>query len=343
MHRTMHRFVRVEEAVLIGLGCLLVFLMAGCGTLDQGPEAETIAESGLAAGSGNGQELFGPDDRASGQNGFFPLDIGNRWTYAGEITIAIDGGLPSVIETREERSLIGTEERFGREYVLEERFDIDEDGDTLSPFWFRYRQDRAGLYGADIAANEPPLDGFAKASYVAGAVGSRSERMAGLWNRISRTVRAEDRDAYYRGWEALCLKLRAIESATGMRARPTTVSQGPPGGVLPEEIALLKYPLHPSQEWTARDDPFYVFCAVLCHELLDLTPGRMNGWKIEIDNTLFGPDDWAHVWYGREGFLGQAAHLEAQVLETNGNPMGTMVYDEHYFLESLDLVGKGRW
>lgn len=332
---------RTEEAVLISVACCVVLLMTGCGSLDKGPgglEGEAIGEGVLAAG----QDVLAPNGCTSGHKGFFPLDIGNRWTYVGEFTLATDVGPPYVAQTWEERSIIGAEERFGREYVLEERFNIAEDGDTLSPFWFRYRQDRAGLYLADIAANEPPLDRCGDAPYVCPAADSRSEQLAGVLQRISRTIQPGYRDAYNRGWEELCLKLRVIESATGIPARFATVLQGPPGGVKPEEITLLRYPLHPFQEWIIRDDPFHVFGAVVGHEVLDLPPGRMNGYKTSIDNDLFGPDDWAYVWYGRDGYLGILAHLEVEILDPYGNPMGHMVWDEHSFLESLDLVRKGR-
>ena len=164
-----------------------------------------------------------------------------------------------------------------------------------------------------------------------------------FWQAISRTLEAEHRDAYRRSLDDLCLRLRVIDSAIGRITGPAPVLQGPPGGVLPDEITLLKYPLHPSQEWTIRDDPFYVFGAVEAHEVLDLPPGRMNGYKIRIDNGLFGPSDWGYVWYGRDGYLGLTAHLETEILDPNGNPMGALVFDEHTLLESLDLVGKGRW
>lgn len=339
MTRTRCLFVEVAQTILIGGVCGLMFLMAGCGTLDQGPASEATGESVL----GSGQDLGSPDGGVSGPKGFFPLSIGNRWTYAGELTILMDDGVPSVFERKEVRSLIGTEERFGREYVVEKQYNIDEDGDTLAPYWYRYRQDRAGLYTADIAASEPPLDGFARAPYLHSARGSRSERMARIWDRISRRIETGDREAYSKAWERLCVKLRAIGAAGEAGPGYPSLGKGPPGGVLPEEITMLAYPLHPGQEWVIRDDPFYVGAFVECHEVLELTPGRFGGYKIGIDNGLFGPNDWAYVWYGRDGFLGSRVHVESEILDPYGNPMGTMIADEYLFLESLDLVKKGRW
>ena len=330
------------RAILMGLAFSLVLLGAGCGTLDQGPDTpagETIEESGLAAG----QEPRTPDGGASIPGGFYPLTIGNTWVYAGEITITIDGGSPSVTPTREVYSLIGTEERFGREYMLEKRFNIDEDGDTLSPLWFRQRQDRAGLYTADIAGSEPPLYEYRGARRPGAVVERWSERSGRIWREIETGTEPGTREAYRKAWEDLCLKLSVIEAATGGAARFGSVFRGPPGGVFPEEITRLKYPLHPSQHWTIRDDPFFAFSTVEAHEVLDLPPGRMNGYRIRIDSDLYGPNDRVHIWYGRDGYLGASARLELEVRDHAGNPIGLMVFEEQTFLESLDLVGKGKW
>ena len=78
---------------------------------------------------------------------------------------------------------------------------------------------------------------------------------------------------------------------------------------------------------------------VLNHDVLDLTPGRMNGWKVAFLSPYLGPEDTVEYWYGRDGFLGLAIHIEEEVVDINGNPMGTIVIEEHQFLEDLDLAG----
>jgi hypothetical protein len=280
---------------------------------------------------------------ASLPGGFYPLDVGNTWTYAGEFTISVDGGPPTISSTTEVYSIIGTEERFGREYALEKRLGVDEDGDTLSPFWFRHRQDRAGLYTADIAGNEPPLDTHRGASYLSAAVDSRAAREDRIFQEITRAAHPGRREAYRRAWEDLCTRLGAIQAAMGGAAGPASMLQGPPGGVFPEEITRLEYPLHPSKHWTIRDDPFFVFGTVEAHEVLDLPPGKLNGYRIRIESDIYGPNDLVHIWYGRDGYLGLSAHLEVEIRDPMGNPMGLMVVDEQTFLESVDLVGKGKW
>jgi hypothetical protein len=167
--------------------------------------------------------------------------------------------------------------------------------------------------------------------------------MAGVWSEISPGIRVEHRDAYRKGWEDLCHKLQVIGIPMGRGGASAPVLQSPPGSVLPGEITRLKYPLHPSREWTIRDDPFYAFGAVESQDVLDLPPGKMNGYKIRLTNEFLDLNDLVYYWYGRAGFLGFLIHVEVEIVDPAGNPIGTVAIDERLFLESLDLVGEGRW
>ena len=76
------------------------------------------------------------------------------------IEFRFEGGPPSPPEVFEgvgECEIIGVEERFGREYIVEEcRIYDSELTDTLVT-WVRFRQDRTGLYEAMIPIIEPPM------------------------------------------------------------------------------------------------------------------------------------------------------------------------------------------
>jgi hypothetical protein len=325
---------------LVSLG--LVVLLGACGSLDQGPgdvDGQLSGERELQAEP----DLTTPGTHASGRKGFYPLDIGNHWTYLGETVVVIDGDTSSVIHTREERSIIGTEERFGRLYILEEREAVDEDGNILTTFWVRYRQDRAGLYEADIPITEPPLAGTGEPSDDRPHAAAPRDRMANIWPDAVARIAPEKEDAYREGWENLCRRLRIINIALGRETAATPVLGGPPGGVLPEEITRLQYPLHPSQAWIIRDDEILVSAVVEEHDVLDLAPGKMGGFKIRLLNDDLGPEDLVHVWYGRTGMLGLSVYIEQELVDPGGNPIGTLVFDERRFLESLDLVRNGRW
>ena len=67
-------------------------------------------------------------------------------------------------------------------------------------------------------------------------------------------------------------------------------------------------------------------------------PGMMPGWRIRYTSELFGPHDRVHVWYGRQGFLRLAYHVESDATDPNGNVIGTAVAEETQELRSLSLV-----
>jgi hypothetical protein len=331
-----------HRAILTGVLLGLVGLALGCGSVDQGP-AVTEEGAGEAGQFSREQDLSPQGTDVVGGKGFYPLDIGNHWGYAGELVVILDGDTSSVTATHEERLIIGTEERFGREYVLERQETMDADGDTLSVSWLRYRQDRAGLYGADIPTSEPPLTRLARASAVPRNTDMRPRFFASLWREAAARVRAENAEAYRAGWDRLLRRLAAIDMSLGRASAADPALTGRPGGVLPDEITRLRYPLRPSQEWVVREEPFEVGSVVESHDVLDLPPGNIGGWRIRITNAYLGPNDLVHLWYGRDGFLGHSIHVEEEIVDPGGDPLGTVVLEESLFLDNLDLVGKGRW
>jgi hypothetical protein len=167
--------------------------------------------------------------------------------------------------------------------------------------------------------------------------------MTALWREASVAIQTGQEEVYRQGWEELCRRLRVIDIALGREAAVGMQLQGPPGGVLPEEITRLRYPLHPSQEWIIRDDEILVAAMVEEHDVLDLAPGKMGGFKIRLLIEDLGSEDLVHVWYGRAGTLGLSIHIEQEMVDPGGNPIGTLVLDERRFLESLDLARGGRW
>jgi hypothetical protein len=284
------------------------------------------------------------ESQGAGKKGFYPLDIGNTWTYEGEITLTYEVGPPIVIETWQENMLVGTEERFGREYVLErERIIQDPDGSEFTN-WIRYRQDKAGLYEADIPIAEPPLDSESESRSPAPEI--LSSQRASFWMKISAAIEPEQESAYRRGFDELSQKLAVIDAAVhrGAATLPSRAPAltGPPGGVLPNEITRLSYPLHPGQEWTIREIPLFQSMVISC-DVLDLPPGRMSCWMIRIVPPGFGPNDEVLIWYGRQGFLRLFDHLEIDIVDPGGEPIDRLVFEEDLSLETLDLMGNGRF
>jgi len=111
----------------------------------------------------------------------------------------------------------------------------------------------------------------------------------------------------------------------------------------PEQIQLLRYPLHPGQRWVYQNlGTFQTIATVEAHEILDSPIGKLPAWRIRLDNPFFKPGrDRMHVWYGRMGYVGLSRHIENDVIE-NGVPK-VITSDETHTIESIQLAEPGRF
>lgn len=275
----------------------------------------------------------------NGAAGFLPLEVGNEWAYQRTFDYVVIDENDNVIDQQSLTEdvlydIIGTEERFGREYVLNQQTYVRESGDDLY-WWDRYRQDRSGLYRADIALGEPP------ASPAIAREPSSALRVFLLMPKTLPRISEAGLDpntmrAYQAAWSRLVEKRRMIE--TMLRGISPA---GPPGGALSQETTTLRYPLRPGQKWEVRTDPFLVASQVEAAQVLDLPAGRFPGWRVRLDNSVLGPNDSVRFWYGHSGLLGERIHVESLATDLGGNVIGTMIADETLYLTSLDLVGPG--
>ena len=298
-----------------------ISLFAACNLTDTRTEKTSLEiEQGALFSKGAGPEN-------PGKGAFYPLTIGNTWTYTGEFSMRIGSGSAYSASRDETRTIIGTEELFGREYMLEEQVlfagSLYGGVDTFT-YWVRHRQDRAGLYEADVAMSDPP-----------GEEGDMG--LAGwdaLWKRAVDELGPIDAKAAEKARAAHFRKIDAVNELIGRKAGSPFLT-GPPGGILPDEIQRLKYPLHPGQEWIIRDSPLF-YTVVEGLEVLDLPAGRMNGWRTFIYNEFLDENDIVHFWFGRQGFLCMKVHLE-----TEDDMFGLLITDESLYLVDYDLEGKG--
>ncbi len=257
--------------------------------------------------------------------GFYPLATGNRWTHDRNFTawvVSAEGETLDTYITRAavERVQTGTETLFGREYVVERETGIQSDGHIYGG-WTYFRQDRTGLYEADLAP-------VASARFPASVPDPAAP--ASLLAR-------PHPEAWLAAWTRVQAKRAAVHAALAGRGTPGHAR----GGVLENEITRLAYPLHPGRDWTIRPDPFFG-STVEGNEVLDLPAGRFTGWRIRIESDLFGPDDEAHVWYGRSGYLEIHDRLYGIATGPGGEVVGTVIGEETEVLTGLDLVSNGR-
>ena len=272
---------------------------------------------------------------------FYPLAIGNSWTYSGESSISMGGFEPCSISVTEKRSIVGIEELFDREYILEKQEIEESSRNDIVTYWYRYRQDRAGLYEADVAVNDPPVEDYYRIGPSHDNLDPDCARWTELWQQLADKMKFIDSDMVERARIVHFNKISVINELLGRNANEALLTSGPPGGILPDEIQRLKYPLHPRQEWIIRDAPLF-YSVVESHEVLDLPAGMMSGFKIRIYNEFLDDDDIVYFWYGRRGFLGMDVHLETEMFDSEGNSYGTVISDEDLFLDSYNLVKQER-
>lgn len=309
------------------LTAILILAFAGC-------ESE---RTGVAGPESGGPSLLATAGGAgAGPKEYYPLSIGNRWEFSGWMMIMTAGSLAAdEMNYTEVREMVGTEERFGREYILEER--VRDDGSMMMTEWLRYRQDHSGLYEADISITEPPIGTAAEDGELSKPAGDKRNRR---WDRLA--VRfagngGEKHDgAFAEAAARLVEKMRMLETISRIGG-PIPVLGSRPGGVLPDELTRLHYPLHPKQEWVIREIPLFT-AEVLENDVLDLPAGRMKGHLVSISGSLFGPEDRAYFWYGKNGMLKMDLHVEETVVDIYGNPIGILIAKEKMTLEELDLA-----
>jgi hypothetical protein len=299
--------------------------LAACSVVDTDttvPDGALLARSVAPGGS--------PAVAETPRSEFYPLEVGNRWEYSGSQTLWMVGGYPVTMHSYESRTLTGYETLFDREYLIEEQAVILSSMPPAVLYWLRYRQDKAGLYEADVSMTDPPGDDGAGALRTTGSLSP--------WPRLFAELAArtpdDKRDVFETARELMRQKLALVGQVLGGTGR--AMLAGPPGGVLPDEITRLRYPLHVGQEWVVRETPLFS-SVVEGHEVLDLPAGRFGGWRIRMASEMFGPNDRVLLWYGRDGLLSIYARLEVEVTGPTGEPEGTMVSEETLVLEKVEI------
>ena len=313
---------------------ILAIASAGCGRAPApiAPAGERTPALSTAVRS-DGVDV--PIASSAAENGFYPLHLGNEWSYAYTLSIVIipEGGPPDPafgLSDRRTRDLVCVETRGGNPYVVERTY-------YPSPrvfTWVRYRQDRDGLFEADVETTLPPTCSAAsgRRHFDAGArvVGSGEE----AWAAIAAKFPAPARQAAYReAWEGIAARAAAIRRALGAEPEPPRAA-----GVEAGEITRLEYPLRPGAHWVIRETPRFE-ATVEGAETLDLAVGHVPAWRIRIDFDGLGANDRVSVWYGRAGFLMSDVHVEGVATDPEGNPIGRLIYDETEELEELALNG----
>ena len=285
------------------LGSLLVvplILAASCSRLPVAPTSQPGTVPSSARSSGVAMTGFGGGS-------FYPLGFGDRWQYQGTLSLVSYGAYPgpqgdtlAQLEFTEEHRIVGAEDREGWRYQVREERIVEPGtagGETVS--WSRLRQDRSGLYAADIDVTEPPT-----ASGVAGSV--PPAEAAAMAPEASLRATLAGGGIAGEPVTRLLKRLKIARAAARAGSGPRVGS----GAASESELTWLRYPPHPGSAWDIRPD-FPWPARVDRIEILDTPAGRMPAYRIETDpfGSTVGDGEWVRLWYGRSGYMGYSIHL----------------------------------
>lgn len=278
----------------------------------------------LETGSASRESELAASSAASSDR-FYPLEIGNRWSYRGGFKLALDNGsdpLEVVAEVRSAtvRTMRCDEMIEGRVYRVEYAVHTEWSalGAHSSHSWIRFREDRNGLFERDIATSTPGCP-RPDPSFVTVDATVEHSVVDGLEN-----LRLRD------AARAALARVDAVREVL-RRGSPTSLEAAGTG-----EITRLRYPLVTGTTWTIRSDP-RVDATVEGLDHFEVESGLLPAYRIRIDwPGVAGPHDVIRVWYGRAGYMGMSAHLEI------GSEVGLMIADQTETPVSISLV-RGRF
>ncbi len=341
--------VRSNLCVLAVAGWLALAATSGCrhgGDLLGAPEAPTVEELSSSAGGGHSMVAGATTSSVPSNGEFYPLSIGDLWTFNRTVTITVEvlTDPPDVrVETSEatvEREIVGTEVIEGVSYLVE-RTSLEVNGRPgVKTTWTRFRQDRSGLYVADVSTTRPPPSDLAApaSSDAGGGLVSHAFRefLTGAGRPKSPAVRLAMSE-HIRRLETV---ERALEPGDADAGGPAQES-GPPGEIFPGELRALDYPLHPGAAWFTRIEPFTVRSEVEAQEVLSLPAGRFPCYRVRVDNELLEPEDRIVAWYGRCGNLANSRHVETLAMDVETGEIARITTDDMTLLSGVSLAEPG--
>lgn len=273
-----------------------------------------------------------------GTGDFYPLQIDNHWFYRQQTVTQLipsegEAPLPHLDERWFDHVMLCPEPRDGRWYIVEQ---IVESGPVVTvPMWVRYRQDRTGLYEADMSLGSVP---FCYGEIPIGPPpggGATPVDPATLVSRLVPTATASRQAAMVRAVEDLEAR-RVMVTRLGKiaGASSSTGGSGSPG----DELTRLSYPLRVGARWIIRGAPDVTFAAIVeGADVLNLAVGRQRGFRIRIESTYLRPGDFVRTWYGKSGYLQRVSHFETDAVDIEGRIVGRVTLDDRETLVFMDL------
>ena len=323
--------ISLRSAALALVFMYAVAVLPGCATDEDitAPPTEKVLDDGSHEWVIASEPVSDNEFRAHRPRMRYPLQLGNQWKYKAHVNIQVHTGEgeepPREIIRTTKSEIVGAESLFGLCYAIQERT-ITEDtspGDVILQRVF-LRQDRTGLYEADVPIGDhPPV--LARPSTIEGQntfdhyLADRDQGTA--WVRAHRELRHR---------ASLVREMRHAGAWSGRNR----------GGPTENELTRLDYPLRRGHQWVVIDDAFLMTATVEGREVLDLPIGRTPGWRIRLESDIFGPDDEVYMFYGRLGYLGWRLMVASEVIDEDGQSMGTLGFTDEEYLQDVEIDRK---
>jgi len=309
---------------------LLTMCFTGC---SKSPPLEPPSNGGVAASA---SKATAAGAAGYGSGSFYPLAIGNRWSYeGGGIALVLPGdGSPPVEDFSyaftETHRLIGTTHHEGTAYVVEEQVNHSVPESYFGPttWWSRMRQDRFGLFVLDTLLQSPPTIDGARLAASSGYQASHPYRIdTAAWAHMGSNDPSLERFA-----DRVEMLREAVRGIIRRGAGP-----GVPTGL---ELRFLVYPLHPGTSWSTRPDfPWPVWVDGI--ENLETPAGKFPAYRIGVNpfGTSLQDGEWIYLWYSRQGYLGYSIHTYALATGPDGEPTGAVyVLDDSMKVTSMEVA-----
>lgn len=323
----------------LGIAICALVLFLGCNSTTTEPGSPVDAAAGLDESVAPGL----PAIDASVRSGFYPLQLGDRWSYDRTFSFQVipasgEAESPQVLHSTIAAEIVGYEDMFGRRYTVQENREV-EDGGFSDLSWYRFRQDISGLYEADVSIHQPPVlvvpNDDRRRREVGYAKAENSTRT--LQSCLLATNVMLDQSPYRELLEQHLARHAAIREVVGQLLVSRGVA-GPPGGVLSDEITRLRYPLSQGATWFIREQPLFK-STVEGPDRLDLPVGLRNAFRVRITPPGSGDNDEVFLWYSRCGRLKFYAHIESTGVIPAGNVI-TLVSTDEEVLTNIDVTGR---
>ena len=240
----------------------------------------------------------------------YPLAVGNSWDYSfrSKYTRVIDGQseAPRVTVIALHDEVVGVQHYGTQEFYELKESHPPHSGRVVSLL----REDSNGLFVWLL------WDQYARAlDEVSAAVGSMP-------------TTAAHREAHDRAAAKLAAKLVLARCCSGVAAPSVDI------GVTKQQ--WLAYPLFVGARWKMSESPL-IECTVTARERVRVPAGTTLAWRVRTTPEWFGDGDRVETWYSAAGLVRYSVRMEQDIVDLQGNVLGTVKYEGDQTLTAFHL------